>query len=224
MPNHFPTLQSCALFKRFTEADISDLLTSLDSHFRDYVKDSAVAFEGEDCEHIGIVLEGQLELHNLYPSGRTVTVTHLGPGDTFGEAILFTPQHRYPISITATQKSQVLFISRQALIQGLTHHSILLENFLALLSGKLLMLNRRVKILSMDSIRQKVCDYLITLYKQQKSKTLQMPVNRQKMADLLGVQRPSLSRELIHMKEEGLIDYDRDTVTLMDLEGIEGEL
>jgi len=76
----------------------------------------------------------------------------------------------------------------------------------------------------MDSIRQKLCDYFITLYKQQKNKTLRVPVNRQKLADLLGVQRPSLSRELIHMKEEGLIDYDKDTVQLLDLEGIEAEL
>ncbi len=224
MQKYFPVLQNSGLFRQLSENDLSALFASLDSHLRDYVRDSAIAFEGEACEHIGIVLEGQLELHNLYPSGRTVTVTHLGPGDTFGEAILFTPQHQYPISIMATQKSRVLFISRQALLQGLTQTPVLLENFLSLLSSKLFMLNRRVKILSMDSIRQKLCDYLITLYKKQKNKTLRMPVNRQKLADLLGVQRPSLSRELIHMKEEGLIDYDKDTVTLLDLEGIEAEL
>lgn len=224
MKNYFPILQSCGLFKHFSEEDLSRLFETLDSYLRDYVKDTTIALEGEVCEHIGVVLEGQLELHNLYPSGRTVTVTHLAPGDTFGEAILFTPQHRYPISITTTQKSRILFISRQALLLGLTHTPLLLENFLGLLSGKLMMLNRRVKILSMDSIRQKLCDYLITLYKQQKGKTLRIPVNRQKLADLLGVQRPSLSRELIHMKEEGLIDYDKHTVTLLDLEGIEGTL
>lgn len=224
MTIYFPILQNSGLFMKFTEADLSHLFTVLDAHPREYFKDAAVAFEGETCEHIGIVLEGQLELHNLYPSGRTVTVTHLGPGDTFGEAILFTPRHIYPISITATRNSKVLFISRHALIQGLSNSPQLLENFLALLSGKLFMLNRRVKILSMDSIRQKLCDYLMTLYKHQKNKNLRMPVNRQKLADLLGVQRPSLSRELIHMKEEGLIDYTKDMVMLLDLEGIEGEL
>lgn len=224
MQKYFSILQHSGLFRRFTEKDLSDLFNNLDANLRDYVKDAAVAFEGEPCEHIGILLEGQVELHNLYPSGRTVTVTHLSPGDTFGEAILFTPQHLYPISITATQKSRILFVSRPALMQGLTRSPLLLENFLALLSGKLYMLNRRVKILSMDSIRQKLCDYFITLYKQQKNKTLRLPVNRQKLADLLGVQRPSLSRELIHMKEEGLIDYDKDTVKLLDLEGIEAEL
>lgn len=224
MQKYFSTLQHSGLFRRFTEKDFSLLFEVLEVNTREYYKDASVAFEGEACDHIGILLEGQLELHNLYPSGRTVTVTHLKPGDTFGEAILFTSQHLYPISITATQKSKILFISRQGLLRGLTQSPVLLENFLALLSGKLYMLNRRVKILSMDSIRQKLCDYFLTLYKQQKSKTLRLPVNRQKLADLLGVQRPSLSRELIHMKEEGLIDYDKHTVKLLDMEGLEAEL
>lgn len=224
METYFALLQNCPLFRRFDAAELERLFQEMDVRIREYAREASVAFEGEDCHHIGIVLEGQLELHNLYPSGRTVTVTHLEPGDTFGEAILFTPQHRYPISITSTQKSKILFISRQALLLGLTQKPLLLENFLALLSGKLFMLNRRVRLLSMDSIRQKLCDYLITLYKQQKTKKLRIPVNRQRLADLLGVQRPSLSREMIHMKEEGLIDYDKHTVTLLDLEGVEAEL
>lgn len=224
MKIYYATLLNCRLFSGFSERALEELFNSLDSQLRDYARGSAIAFEGELCEHIGIVLEGQVELHNLYPSGRTVTVTHLGIGEIFGEAILFTAHRQYPISITATQKSKVLFIGRQALLKGLSVSPQLLENFLTLLSSKLLMLNRRVKILSMDSIRQKLCDYLISLYKKQKSKTLRMPVNRQKLADLLGVQRPSLSRELIHMKEEGLIEYDRSTITLLDLEGIEADL
>lgn len=224
MDNYYPLLLSSPLFRSFNSTELGSLFRELDARVRDYAKDASVAFEGEDCQHIGIVLEGQLELHNLYPSGRTVTVTALGPGDTFGEAILFSAQHRYPISITSIQKTKVLFISRQALLTGLTRTPALLENFLALLSGKLFMLNRRVRLLSMDSIRQKLCDYLMVLYKQQKTKKLRMPVNRQKLADLLGIQRPSLSRELIHMKEEGLLDYDKHTVTLLDLEALEAEL
>lgn len=224
MQKYYPILMNCRLFSGFSENTLNTLFNSLDSQVRDFAKGSAIAFEGEFCEHIGVVLEGQVELHNLYPSGRTVTVTHLGTGDIFGEAILFTTPRQYPISITATQKTKILFIGRDALLKGLSVSPQLLENFLALLSGKLLMLNRRVKILSMDSIRQKLSDYLMSLYKKQKNRTLQMPVNRQKLADLLGVQRPSLSRELIHMKEEGLIDYDRSTITLLDLEGIEADL
>lgn len=224
MKTFIPMLQTCVLFQKFSDEELTALLGKLEHTLREFPKGTTLAIEGEPCDHIGVVLTGRLELQNLYPSGRAMTVTFLASGHTFGEAILFTPTHRFPITITASEASQVLLIPREALLKGLSENARLLENFLGLLSGKLFMLNRRVRLLSMDSIRQKFCDYLINQYKHQKSKTLRLPVNRQKLSDLLGVQRPSLSREMIHMKEEGLIDYDKEIVTLLDLEGIEAEL
>lgn len=224
MEQNFSALHQCAIFKHFQPDELSLAVGSLDARVRSYVKGTSIAFEGENCSHIGILLEGDLELHNLYPSGRTVTVTHLSPGDTFGEAILFTPQHTYPVNITAISNCKIMFVQREALLEGLRSNPKMLENFLNLLSGKLFMLNRRVRILSMDSIRQKLCHYMIALYKQQHSKTLVIPVNRQKLSELLGVQRPSLSRELINMKEEGLIEYDKRTIQICDMDAIEAEL
>ena len=41
-------------------------------------------------------------------------------------------------------------------------------------------------------------------------------MSKKEWADKLGVQRPSLSRELIKMKEEGIIDYDKDTISILN--------
>ena len=45
-------------------------------------------------------------------------------------------------------------------------------------------------------------------------------MSKKDWADKLGVQRPSLSRELINMKKDGLIDYDRSKIIILDLEEI----
>ena len=37
----------------------------------------------------------------------------------------------------------------------------------------------------------------------------------------LRIPRPSLSRELISMKKDGLIDFDRQTITIKDMEALE---
>ena len=44
------------------------------------------------------------------------------------------------------------------------------------------------------------------------------------IAESLGVTRPSLSRELINMKEIGLIDYSRSYIEILNLEEIENIL
>ena len=40
-------------------------------------------------------------------------------------------------------------------------------------------------------------------------------MTKEELANQLFIQRPSLSRELGKMKKEGLIDYDRYTVTIL---------
>jgi CRP-like cAMP-binding protein len=48
-----------------------------------------------------------------------------------------------------------------------------------------------------------------------------MPVSRREMAEQFGIPRPSLSRELISMKHDGLVDFDRKTITIQDMEALE---
>jgi len=183
-----------------------------------------VAFEGDDCDNLGIIISGKVELQSIYPSGKILTLTQVLPGQIFGEAILFSKQHKYPVSVTAAEKTTVMFINKENIVHGLMHHPILLENFLSLLSNKLLMLNRKVKVLSSDSIRQKICTFLIKEYKAQKTTKLHIPLSRKAMAEHMGIQRPSLSRELIKMKEEGLIEYDKKIIEILDTVGIEDEI
>ena len=93
-----------------------------------------------------------------------------------------------------------------------------------LLSNKILVLNKKIKNLSFDTIREKICSYILDEYKKQKSKNIILPFTRKEMAENLGVQRPSLSREFIKMKEEGLIDFNKNNVTILDMEALEDYL
>ena len=45
-----------------------------------------------------------------------------------------------------------------------------------------------------------------------------MPKTKTKLAENLGVPRPSLSREFINMKNDNLIDYTNDYVKLLDIQ------
>jgi CRP-like cAMP-binding protein len=103
---------------------------------------------------------------------------------------------------------------------GCSGHKTLLNNMLRIVSNKAISLNEKIEYLSVRSIREKISKYLIAQYKQQKSTTLFLNMNRNEMADFLNVTRPSLSREMSFMKEEGLIDYHRSSVKILNLEKI----
>ncbi len=214
-------LSKCILFKNIKTDCLKKIIDMLIYHICDYPKDNTIAIEDDDCKHLGILLEGLLTVQTIYPSGKVLTLTQIHHSDIFGEVILFSQTHQYPATITSLKDSKVLFIERKALVELLSEHPCIMENFLSLLSNKLLMLNRKVKLLSLESIRKRISNYLLAQYKKKNSSMFSVSLSRKDMAEYMGIPRPSLSRELIKMKEEGIIDYDKNTFIIKDLDALE---
>lgn len=214
-------LTKCILFRNLKEEQIGFLIRAVKYQLETYGRGQTIAIEGDACDRIGVVIDGKIELQNICPSGKIMTLTQLESGMVFGEAILFSGTHAYPITITAATKSEILFFKKEDVVHMLTHHPLVLENYLSLLSNRLFMLNSKLKTLSLETLRQKLTDYVLKEYKKQKKLTLDIKMSRKEMAEHLSVQRPSLSREMINMQEEGLIQFDKHSITIVDLEALE---
>lgn len=217
-------LKKCVLFKNIQEVELIELLSVINPKTTNYSKNETIAFEGEDCTRIGIILEGSIEIQKLFLSGKTMTVNSLESGDIFGEVIVFSKMKTYPSTIIASSNSKILFINKDDIVKICSLNILLLNNFMELLSNKILVLNKKIKNLSFDTIREKICSYILEEYQKQKNKSIVLPFSRKEMAENLGVQRPSLSREFIKMKEEGLLDFNKNNVTILDLETLEDYL
>ncbi|WP_458788413.1 cyclic nucleotide-binding domain-containing protein, partial [Vallitalea sediminicola] len=70
-------LQHCSLFKNMKTEDIESILSSIDYDVINYSKEQIISIEGEECNKIGIVLEGNIEVRKIYPLGKSITVTRL---------------------------------------------------------------------------------------------------------------------------------------------------
>jgi CRP-like cAMP-binding protein len=89
---------------------------------------------------------------------------------------------------------------------------------LTILSDKIIMLNNKMHILNSDSIKEKIAVYLISIHNKTKALTFEMPMKRQELSEFLNVTRPSLSREFSNMQNDNIIEVDRSTVKILDLE------
>ena len=81
-----------------------------------------------------------------------------------------------------------------------------------LISKSVMKLQGKVKILSQKTIREKILFYIKNEIKRTKNKTIKIN-SKEELAKILNIPRPSLSRDLILLKEDGYIFYDRDTIT-----------
>ncbi|MBN2259055.1 MAG: Crp/Fnr family transcriptional regulator [Clostridiales bacterium] len=217
-------LQKSILFKNLAPENIEHLLKFIGTEKRNYDKNETIFLEDDLCDSVGVVLEGSVELQSIFPSGKVITHLELSSSEVFGEGLIFSQINRYPITVSSKNKSSVLYIKKENLIHGLLHHPILLQNLLNLLSDKLYYMNNKVKILSLSTLRKKIAMYLLSQYKESKSSSFDIKLNRKRLSEHLAVERPSLSRELIRMKDDGLIDFDQSSFKILDIEALEAEL
>ncbi|MCR5462575.1 MAG: Crp/Fnr family transcriptional regulator, partial [bacterium] len=95
----------------------------------------------------------------------------------------------------------------------LLENKIILKNYLEIISTKVFKIQSKVKILSQKSIREKILFYLFSESKRINKKKIPIK-SKESLSLYLNVPRPSLSRELIKLKSENVIDYNRYSITL----------
>ena len=214
-------LTHCIIFKSFNMDSIKNLLSQINYKINLYSKDTIIACEGDNCFNLGIILEGSIEVKKLFVSGKTVTITKLLPPDIFGEVVIFSDMNKYPSTIIASDNCKILFLSKIDIIKLCSINTNILNNFMGLLSNKILMLNKKLKDLSYETLRQKVASFLLENYYLNKKSMFQISSSRKEMAEALGIPRPSLSRELINMREDKLIDFHKNTFKILNLNNLE---
>lgn len=209
------------LFQNFSEDELEGFLAVASTSREAYKKGQVVANEEMPCSHIGIVVSGMIDAQKTYPSGKYITIKHLGEGEMFGEVVVFSNRKTYPATLIAQTATQVFFLQKEEIMRLQQDYPLLMLNFVQILSQKILTLNKRVKSLSYHTLRQRIVDFLLEVYQKNGTLMFQLPVSRRQMAELLGTPRPSLSRELAKMREEGLIDFEKNSFKILDMEKLE---
>ena len=218
---YLKNLHKCDLFSNIEQDEILASLNKINYSVQSFNNSEMIALEGEECNTVGIILKGTVEIKKIYASGKSVVLTRLPTSDTFGEVVIFSTAKDYPASLFAKNNTQILFISKEDVIQLCSNNIIFMENFMKILSDKTLKLSSRIKALSLDTIRQKIAHYLLEQYKKQGSRRIKLPISKKNLAEDMGVRRPSLSRELGKMRNEGLIDFHQDIIEIEELQKIE---
>lgn len=211
------------MFRDKSEKYILDLFKDADYTIKNYAKNHIIAMERDTCSSIGLILDGNIDIKRILGT-KVIHVSSFGKGHIFGEVIAFSDINLYPATVMSSTSSKIMFINKNNFIKFCTSHSDFLEMFLNDLSNKIFVLNNSITNLTFNSIKQKICNFLITEYKLQNSKNIKLKMTKEKISESLGITRPSLSRELINMKDMGIIDYSRSHIKILDLEEIENIL
>ena len=212
------------MFKNKNKSEIKNILKDFNYFTSLFSKNDIIALEGEPCTRVGLILDGSIDIKRILNSNSTIHISSLSKGNLFGEIIAFSDTKTYPATVIAATNSEIIFLGKDEFIIFCTTHPTFLEMFLNDLTNKILTLNKSITSLSLTSIKEKIAHFLIVEYNTQNTLFIKLNMTKQKLSEMLGVPRPSLSRELINMKNLGLIDYSKDYIKILNLESIKAIL
>jgi CRP-like cAMP-binding protein len=219
-----PILVKCPLFAGLDEAGILNLIPCFDPILFDSQKGDILCQAGEPQQTIGIVLAGEIQIQKEDYTGNRLIIGIFGPGELFGEVSAYAGPGRWPNTVVAGKSGQILQLPIEKISQPCFRtcdfHQRLIRNMLGIVAGKAMMMNSRLGYLQLRGMRQKLAAWLFEQYRQTGNRTFLAAMNREELADYLNVSRPSMSRELGRMKDEGIIDYFRSSFTIKDLEAL----
>lgn len=211
-------------FKGIDDKKIEMIISELSHISKEYSKGQVIVNEEEVCKNLGLVVDGIVEIQRIYSSGKHIVLKRMGAGEVFGEAIIFSDKNKYPATIIASSDCIISYLKKEDIIKLCLNEEIILKNFITLLSNKIFILNRKIKTISFKTIRQKVVNFILEQSKSQNNKTVILKISKEQIASLLGIPRPSLSRELMKLRDDGLIEFDRNKISIINIERLEEEL
>lgn len=216
------TLVNCGLFLNIPPEEVDALLVCLGAEEAGYEKGEIIWHIGDAVRACAVVLSGALRAETLNAAGERSLMAYHTAGALVGDVLMSTPGGTSPVCVSAAEDTTLIYLPFHAIMGGCEKccscHLRLRENLISEIARKFWAQRRRLGYLSAHSLRQRIAMYLMDRSVQTGSATFSLGGTREDLADLLGVNRSALSRELGRMKSEGLLDFYRDTFRILQPE------
>lgn len=207
---------SHSLFNCFSKNQLINLFKSSKYNINAYEKGQIVHLQNEICLAMDIILDGQISVQKIDKDGNILKIIVLTRGDILGANLIFSSRNSYPMTIISESKSVVLQIYKESILSFCKENTSFMAGMMSTISDKTLVLTDKIDAISLKTIRQRINDFLKYEYHIQRSNKIKLNITKKELAERLGVQRSSLSRELNKMRSDGLVEYDSRSITIKD--------
>lgn len=202
------------LFEGVTVEEAEAMLGCLGAQEKSYSRGAVIYHAGQCIERMGLLLEGGVNIVRPDIWGNENIIGHILPGEVFAETYACNQKAPMMADVIATTKTTVLFLDVGKVVKSCasscSHHSRLIRNLLMIMASKNLNLAQKINHITPKSIRERLLSYLSSEAVKQGGKEIEVPFNRQQLADYLAVDRSALSNELSKMQKDGLLSYHKN--------------
>jgi CRP-like cAMP-binding protein len=192
----------CPIFREIPIHERETFLDELKIKPKLFKKGELIANQGDAVHSLHILLKGSVKAEMISESGTVLNIEMIHAPNLLAPAFLFAENNRFPVDVVALEDCEIIAVSKESIMKQLASNGRFLEGFMAFNANRTHFLSERLKFLSTKTIKGKLAQYILS---RACDSDFSMDMNQTEMAEYFGVARPSLSRSLSEMTNEGII-------------------
>jgi CRP/FNR family transcriptional regulator len=164
----------------------------------------AICWEGDAVKHMFEIVEGVVRLHRIIGEGRRVVTAFHFAGDVIGAFL----QENFLFTAEAVTDCKVRRVSRKSFHEEVTRSELLRPEYINLLCRETVAAHEQMVLLSKKNAEERLCSFLMTLATRrgtQQHGLLHIPMNRQDIADYLGMTIETVSRTISKLSARNIV-------------------
>lgn len=182
--------------------------------YRSYTHNQVVFNEGNICDEIGFILQGEIVITTPSYDEKEETINLLNENSIYGNVLIFSSTPFYLGTAVTRKNTLIAHLSKPNLIKLMQNNQHFLLEFMQYFSNDTLKVKQQSKLLIHKSIKNRLLYYLYEQSKITGSKAIKI-ISITSLSLTLSIPRPSVSREIKKLSDEGIIKYKSKIITLL---------
>jgi CRP-like cAMP-binding protein len=207
-------------FTQFTDEQRERLDSLVSSRQQDYARGEDILAEGQPINECHVILSGLAARYKLLPDGERQIMAFLVPGDLCDAEVFILDEMDH--SVAAISPTKCAIIAASAMRELLREISAMSEALWWGTMTDLAVLRERVVDIGRREARERIAHLMYEMLVRYRivgatdDDVMPWPITQDELADATGLSPLHVNRTLKQMREEGLIEFNRRTLKVLD--------
>ena len=217
MKTIYDIILSLPLFQGIERSKLILLLEKVVLKFEKYQRNDVIFCKGDECKQLIFLLKGSILSETIDKSNKFSIYEQRKGQSVLFPSFLFGRNTQYPASVKALDNVSTLEIDKQQFLYLMKNEDIFMLNFLNIVSNKAQSSFEKIISLSEPDLKKNLAFFILS-FTEKGSTNICIKSTQQNLADFFGVARPSLLKVINELRDEGIIEYKRKELSILDVD------
>ncbi|HSH42737.1 MAG TPA: Crp/Fnr family transcriptional regulator [Arenicellales bacterium] len=179
--------------------------------------------QGDEIRRFYYVERGRMKLYRLSPDGDEKVIDVVEPKQTFAEAAVFMERAAgYPVNADALEPTDLVGFDAATFLELLRNSNESCLRLMAVMSRRLRGHVNEIDRLALQNATSRFVGYILNAAHMESAdgRRVELHVPKNVLASRLSIQPETFSRILSRLSGAGLIQVERQAITLLDVDGL----